>query len=94
MKDCIDKKIAILEEKLIASREATVLQAKEYERRLEALNGEAHRLKEMQEKYLPRETYAVEHQRLMDKMEAVQKLLYIGLGGGLMIELFLKYLIK
>ena len=94
MKDCIDKKIAILEEKLIASREATVLQAKEYERRLEALNGEAHRLKEMQEKYLPRETYAVEHQRLTDKMEAVQKLLYIGLGGGLMIELFLKYLIK
>jgi len=94
MKDCIDKKIAILEEKLIASREATVLQAKEYERRLEALNGEAHSLKEMQEKYLPRETYAVEHQRLMDKMEAVQKLLYIGLGGGLMIELFLKYLIK
>lgn len=38
---------------------ALVLQAKEYERRLDLLNGEASRLRDIQATYLPREVYEV-----------------------------------
>ncbi len=37
------------------TRKAMAVQAREYERRLELLNGEATRLREMQITYLPRE---------------------------------------
>lgn len=63
-----DFKIKLLEEKVLALKELMItvrrgdqkaleLQAKEYERRLEALNHEADQLKEMQGRYVPREVY-------------------------------------
>lgn len=45
------------EEKFKALQKALKLQAKEYERRLTALNGEADRLHKMQEQYVPREVF-------------------------------------
>jgi len=39
---------------------ARELQAREYERRLDGLNGESDRLKHMQGTYVPRETHAID----------------------------------
>lgn len=52
------------EEKLKALEKALELQAKEYERRLEGLNGEAGRLHKMQEQYVPREVF----ERMIDEL--------------------------
>lgn len=57
----LDIKVVILEttvhERLAAITEARILQAREYERRLENLNGEAERLRQIQASYLPREVW-------------------------------------
>ena len=54
----------------IESRDkAMELQAKEYSRRLDILNGEAERLRCMQATYLPRETYVIEHKRIADDVK-------------------------
>lgn len=45
-----------------ASKQALQIQAKEYERRLTALNGEAERLREMQQTYVQKSVYEVEMQ--------------------------------
>lgn len=48
---------------------ATRLQAKEYERRLDLLNGEAERLRRMQATYLPRESADFRYNELLKKVE-------------------------
>ena len=62
----------LMEFKFDALQEAIKLQAKEYERRLEFLNGEAERLREMQATYLPRELYETEYDNLYRKLEGHQ----------------------
>lgn len=57
--------VRLTEEKFDARDKALESQAKEYHRRLEALNGEAARLREMQTHYLPRETYESDKRMLM-----------------------------
>lgn len=47
----------VIEEKFRARDEALHLQAREYERRLDALNGEAERLRQIQALYIPREVF-------------------------------------
>lgn len=47
----------VIKVKLKAMEKALELQAKEYERRLSDLNGEASRLRDMQETYIPREVF-------------------------------------
>jgi phage host-nuclease inhibitor protein Gam len=59
---------------------ALQIQAKEYERRLEALNHEAAQLKDMQAKYLPRETYEVD-QRERVKQNDVTRATIISVMG-------------
>lgn len=49
--------IARLEERILASDKALTVATNELHRRLEMLNGEAARLREMQASYIPRETY-------------------------------------
>jgi hypothetical protein len=93
-KDCIEKKLAILEERLQGAKEALKLQADEYERRLEILNHEAQQLKDMQTTYIPRETYEISHKSLEMKLENVQKLVYVGLGVVLAFEFLFEYLFK
>ena len=53
----ISTRIAVLEEKVKSEKEQKTLQALEYERRLEFLNGEAERLRQMQAQYIPREVF-------------------------------------
>ena len=49
--------LARIEERMIASEKALRISSDENHRRLEILNGEAGRLREMQASYVPRETY-------------------------------------
>lgn len=53
----LDERGLRYDEKFDAIKTALELQAKEYERRLAALNHEAEQLKSMQINYVPRETY-------------------------------------
>jgi tetrahydromethanopterin S-methyltransferase subunit G len=57
----VDKKLAVLEahmkQKMDAAEKALQLQAREYDRRLDALNHEQTRLAVDRERYLPREIY-------------------------------------
>jgi hypothetical protein len=59
---------------------ARKLQAKEYKRRLKELNGEAARLRSMQETYAPREVYEAKvkeieekHERKVQEIESVYR---------------------
>lgn len=60
-----------VEERFAWAEKALKLQATEYERRLEALNGEAGRLREMQQTYIPREIFDRSLQQQNEKFERV-----------------------
>ena len=55
-----------------ASKTALNMQAAEYARRLDMLNGEAERLRIMQAHYVPREAYDIAHAEMMKKVEELQ----------------------
>lgn len=65
----MEKSLDILWEKVQAMQKALDLQAVEYERRLTALNGEAGRLRGMQETYLLKDTYEVNNQTQNEKFD-------------------------
>lgn len=49
------------------------LQAEEYKRRLDDLNHEAERLRQMQATYLPRETWAINNEKVTKDIEELMK---------------------
>jgi thiosulfate reductase cytochrome b subunit len=79
---------------LDASKMALELQAKDYERRLSTLNAEVERLRELQTRFIPRDVYDTNHRDLINKYDALEKMVYIGVGAVAVIELALKFLIK
>ena len=81
-----------IEEKFKNADKALELQAKETERRLELLNGEAERLRTMQATYLPREVFEVCCKEMATKTESLQKLVYIGIGIVLVLQVVVKFL--
>ena len=87
----IQTKIARLEEQLNGAKEALKIQAAEYERRLDILNGEAERLRQMQATYLPREVYDTQHESLEQRLEVVTKFMYVGIGLAIAIEIILRF---
>ena len=70
----------VFELRVKTAETALELQAKEYERRLDALNKEAERLREIQACYLPRDTCEVQYKNISDKIDYMQKPVYIGMG--------------
>jgi DNA repair exonuclease SbcCD ATPase subunit len=62
----------LLEVQMQTSEKALKIQAAEYERRLAALNHEAAQLKDMQSRYLPRETFDIKYQELRIKNDELQ----------------------
>ena len=62
----------LVAEKFAGIDKALSLQAKEYERRLDFLNGEADRLREMQTTYLPRELYESHHDPLCQRVKELE----------------------
>lgn len=73
----IEKNVAVLrtaiEKDIAALHAAKVLQAVEYERRLELLNGEAARLKEIQALYLPRQEWEINKIELYKNIKDLQQ---------------------
>ncbi len=65
----------LTEERFDSNKVALKIQAAEYERRLDFLNGEAERLRQMQSTYLPREVYEVKVDDLMNKINNNSKIL-------------------
>ena len=98
LKDFLIQRIDLLEkledERFEKTNTALELQAKEYERRLNSLNGEAERLRYMQSTYMPREVYESKHNELTTKIEGVQKITFIGIGLVLAVEFFLQFVLK
>ncbi len=88
----IGEKIARLQEQLQGAKDALALQAREYERRLDILNNEADRLRDIQATYLPRELYEAGHRELTTKIESLQKMVFIGLGIILAVEALLRFI--
>ena len=58
-----------LQLRMEAAEKALQLQATEYGRRLDYLNGEADRLRAMQSTYVPREVWDAEHKRLLNSID-------------------------
>lgn len=73
----LEREIAHIKElfraELDAVKMAKELQAKEYERRLEILNGEAEQLRDMQATYVPRETFEAFQKQILGIMEGQGK---------------------
>ncbi len=61
----------LTEERFESSRIALKIQAAEYERRLNMLNGEQERNRQVIESCIPRELYASEHQALVQKVDSL-----------------------
>ena len=81
-----------IREVLTFTDSALRLQAKEYERRLDGLNGEADRLKAMQATYVPADIYGVRHAvleaadaALATRMGAVERNVWLATGGLAML---------
>jgi uncharacterized coiled-coil protein SlyX len=94
MRDSLEIKVAVLEERLVQANHALELQAKAYEYRLENLNHSAEKMSKMQETYLTKDAYELRLATLETKIDAMMKLTYVGLGVILATEFFLKFFIK
>jgi len=92
MADCevLEAKLKALEKhvhfKFEANEKALGIQAKEYERRLEALNGEAERLRKMQATYLPREVFDKIHDSIVADIEDLKRARDEGVGRQYVIS--------
>jgi hypothetical protein len=75
--DKLEVAFARLEERIIASDRALTVATAELHRRLEMLNGEASRLREMQATYVPRETF----DRSVEAIEKATKVMEEGLDA-------------
>lgn len=65
----METEIQHLKELMAEKEKALIIQAREYERRLEILNHEAERLRLMQTSYIPREVYESEMKEINAKVQ-------------------------
>lgn len=84
-------------ERIVEEKEAALrLAAKEYERRLDCLNGEAERLRVMQATYVSRDLYDQRHNQLDVRLAALEKMVWMGLGAvlvfGTVMQVILHFL--
>jgi hypothetical protein len=70
--DLLEEKINSIRRELALKEDARAIQATEYERRLEGLNGEAGRLRGMQQEYIPREVFDRTLDSLRTRIAAVE----------------------
>jgi DNA repair exonuclease SbcCD ATPase subunit len=70
--DLLEEQIHSIHRELELKEIALSKQATEYERRLEALNGEAARLRGMQQEYIPREVFDRTLESLRTRIAAIE----------------------
>ena len=77
LKELINTKIClhnqIVDKRFESLDVALKLQAKEYERRLLDLNGEAARIRDIQLSSVPRETYQIKHEKLESEVKELRQ---------------------
>lgn len=90
----IDSLERLVEEKFFSQEKAFELRNKENEIHFSNLNHSEQRkddeLRSIQTNYLPRELYESKHNEIVFKIEALQKIVYIGVGIAIVIEIILK----
>jgi hypothetical protein len=96
--DTVDLKFEKIHEKLESTEKALLLRESNLRKDLDHLNNlkqdyEKQKLKD-QENYVKIGEYSIQHKLVVDKIEFLQKMIYIGLGALLAIEFILKYLNK
>jgi hypothetical protein len=82
----------ILDERLKSMDEAKKLQAKEYERRLESLNGEAGRIRDILKESIPREVFDREINSIRTRLAATEAAL-IKAEGRHQLTQYIPYII-
>lgn len=85
LRDYFDEKFKDLEK-------ATDLAAENLKIRLDSLNEWRAQNKDERDTYLSRVEYEAKHLLLEQKIEGLQKMLYIGLGALLVVEAILKFI--
>ncbi len=77
LKEFFTEKIDSLDERLTErfdnAKEALKIQAQEYERRLTILNGEAERLQRMQDTYVAKAVYDIQHSELSKQVNSLNE---------------------
>ena len=89
----ISERITRLEAWRESHNEALHLETAELRRRLDILNGESERLRQMQVTYLPRESYQIEHDRLRKDVEELQGFRNNLIGQMAMISTFFSIIV-
>jgi hypothetical protein len=78
--------------KFAARDKALELQADLLKSRLENLNEWRTQNKDEREQFLTRSEYEVKHQLLIDKMDAMQKIIWLALGSLVAIDYIIKFI--
>ena len=84
----------LVKEKFKSINVALKLQAKEYERRLNALNGEAERLRNIQTNYIPREVYDENKKETDIKLEELKSYKDMQIGKSIIITVIVSVLVS
>lgn len=92
MKRYLREKFSRISDRFNTDKEARVLQAKEYKRRLKQLNGEAKRLREMKSELIPREVFDRTISDLRKDIMLLQKIVWSALGAIFLLEFIFKYI--
>lgn len=78
--------------KFDARDKALELQSKVYNQRIDSLNEWRAQNKDERDSYLTRIEYEAKHQLLENKMESMQKIIWLALGALIVIDYIIKFL--
>ena len=73
-----------------AADKALELQASDYTTHFTALNNTAGQLKSMQQTYVTKEVYMLGHEKLAEKIDNLQKLVWTGIGVVLALQILFR----
>jgi Rad3-related DNA helicase len=92
----IKDEVKHLEDKIKLNTEGTEraleIATKEMERRLEGMNEFREQLEKQTRTFLTKEEYELKHQLMQQKLNIISKIVYIGIGVVIVLELVLKLL--
>lgn len=77
-----------------AIEKATTLASNAMDKRLEGMNEFRNQLKDQAALFLTRVEYEAKYQQLYEKIESLQRIVYMGVGLALGIEFILKFFVK
>jgi hypothetical protein len=85
LKEYFNIRLVNLEQSIIIAKESM-------DKRLEGMNEFRNSLKDQNSTFIPRQEFEAKHEILVNKIDSMQKMIYIAIGGLLVIEIILRYL--